>query len=401
VGSRASGPAPVQLRSLSVTANYFDVFGIHAALGRLVSQDDQAPGHSPVALLGHAVWTSQFGADPGVIGRIVRLRGESFTVIGVLPEGGTADWSYTEVWVPLILEPDTLNRTYRSLTIYGKLKPSIAIESALANMTTIEARLAQSYPVSNKGWSVAVVPYAEWLVSKPLRQSLYVLFGPVVVVLLIGCVNLAGIALARGAAREREVAVRAALGGSRRRLLQQFLIEHVVLSCGGGIVGLGVGYAAMAALRAWLPAHGTPGQIPPGATVTLDGRVLAFTLAISVGSGMLFGLIPALNATHLDLAAAIKEGGCHGGSSSRHFALRRGFVRGGGGPGVRPALGRRSARSELDLTSTDQHGLRPDERDDGDGAPLGERRVQSPGRAKSLLCDGGSDEEDPCRERWI
>ncbi len=246
---------PVQLRASHVSAPYFDIFGIKAALGRTFAADEDQRGKEHVAVLSHVLWVSQFGADPALVGRTILLDGESYTVVGVLPEGGAFDRAYNQIWLPLAFQPENMTRNFHWFVAFAKLKRGIAIEQARTQMDAIGARIAQQYPDSNKGWGVTIERYADTIVDTNLRQSLYVLLAAVGMMLLIGCTNLANLTLARGAAREREVAVRSALGAGRQRLIRQFLTENVLLALAGGVLGLAVGYATMAALKASDPAR--------------------------------------------------------------------------------------------------------------------------------------------------
>lgn len=306
---------PVQLRSAQVSAHYFDIFGVQAALGRTFSADEDQRGQELVAVLSHALWVSQFGADSKLIGRTIRLDGEAYTVIGVLPEASAFNRANAQIWIPLVFRAQNMTRNFHWFGSFGKLKRGVTIENARAQMDAIGAAIAQDHPDSNKGWGVVVERYSEVLVDSNLRQSLYVLLAAVAMVLLIGCVNLANLTLARGAAREREIALRSALGARRGRLIRQFLTESVLLSLAGGLLGLGIGYVCMAALRGALPPHSLPREV----NVTMDGRVMLFTLAISGLTGILFGLAPALGATGTNLATALKEGarGAIGGARRR------------------------------------------------------------------------------------
>lgn len=295
---------PIQLRATHVSAHYFDIFGIKPTLGRTFAVDEDQRGNERVALLSHALWLSQFGGDSKLIGRTIRLDGEAYTVIGVLPAGGTFDRAYNQLWMPLAFQPENMTRNFHWFGSYAKLKSGVTLQKARAQMDAIGARIAQEYPDSNKGWGVVVERYADVLVNADLRQSLYVLLAAVSMVLLIGCANLANLTLARAAAKEREVAVRSALGASRQRLVRQFLTENVLLSLVGGLLGVGVAYSTMAALKAALPPYALPAEV----NVTMDVRVLLFALAISMLTGVLFGLAPALGATKTNLVVSLKEG---------------------------------------------------------------------------------------------
>jgi predicted permease len=296
---------PVQLRGGRVSTHYFDIFGIKPPLGRTFTPGEDQPGKDHVAVLSHALWISQFGADPKIVGRPILLDGVPTTVIGVLPAGGAFDRAFTQIWRPLAFEPDNMTRNFHWFGSFARLKRGVTLEQARAQMDTIGARIARDFPDSNKGWGVAVDLFSETIVGRQLRQSLYVLLAAVGMVLLIGCANLANLALARGTAREREVAIRSSLGAGRWRLVRQFLTESVLVSLTGGVLGVALGFVTMAGLRAALP----PFSLPREASVTIDVRVLAFALVLSVVTGVLFGLAPAIQATRPNLAGSMKEGG--------------------------------------------------------------------------------------------
>ncbi|MBV9504336.1 MAG: ABC transporter permease [Acidobacteriia bacterium] len=296
---------PVQLRGARVSAHYFDVFGVKPALGRAFAEGEDQLGKDHVVVLSHVLWQSQFGGDPGLLGRSIRLDGEPYTVIGILPAGSSFDRGFMQIWRPLAFKPENMTRNFHWMGAVGKLKAEVTLKQARAQMDTIGARIAHDYPESNKGWGVAVDRYSEVLLGPNQRQSLYILMGSVGMILLIGCANLANLTLARGAAREREVAIRSALGAGRRRLVRQFLTENVMLSTAGGLLGIGVGYVTMRAIEAAVPPYSMPSEVD----VTLDGRVLLFSLVLSIVTGLLFGLAPAFGVTRADLANSLKEGG--------------------------------------------------------------------------------------------
>ena len=295
---------PVQIRTSRVSAHHFDIFGIKAALGRTFAEGEDQRGKEHVAVLSHVLWVSQFGADPAMVGRKILLDGEPYTVVGVLPGGSAFDRAFNQLWLPLAFQPENMTRNFHWFGAFGKLKSGVTIEQARTQMDAIGARISQAYPDSNKGWGVAIDRYADIIVDTDLRRSLYVLLAAVGMLLLIGCTNLANLTLARGTAREREVAVRSALGAERGRLIRQFLTENVVLALAGGVLGLGVGYATMAALKAAVP----PNSLAREVDVTMDSRVLLFALALSGLTGILFGLAPALGVTNINLVVSLKEG---------------------------------------------------------------------------------------------
>ena len=295
---------PVQLRGGWVSPEYFQIFGVHAVLGRTLASGEDHPGKNNVVVLSHVLWQTQFGSDPKWIGAIIRLNGEPYTVAGVLPAGGSFDRLAAQFYTPLVLfKPENMTRNFHWMISFAKLKPGVTLAAARQQMDAIGARIAQDYPDSNKGWGIDVENYADILVGSSLKQSLYILLAAVVMVLLITCANIANLMLVRGAARDREIAIRSALGGERGRILRQFLTESVLLSACGGILGLGLGYAGMAALRVAIP----PNTLPAEANVTLDLRVLLFTFALSVLTGIVFGLAPAIVVTRGGVAGVMKD----------------------------------------------------------------------------------------------
>ena len=249
--------------------------------------------------------------------RTITLDDRPHTVIGVLPEGGAFDRAANQIWRPLAFEPSNMTRDFHWLSSVARLKAGVSVSQAQAAMNVIGARIAQDFPASNKGWGVLVESYASTLVGPEMRTGLLVLISATGLVLLIGCANLANLALARGVSREREVVVRASLGAGRWRLIRQFLTEHVVLSVGGGVLGIGVGYAMLKWIQSLLPEFALAREF----NVTLDPRVLLFALVVSTLTGIVFGLAPALQATKPDLAAAMKEEsrGSSGGASRRRL----------------------------------------------------------------------------------
>jgi putative ABC transport system permease protein len=226
-------------------------------------------------------------------------------VVGVLPKGGPFDRASAQLWTPLVFQPSDLRRDFRWLGASAKLKPGVTLEQARAEMDVIGRRLADAHTDSNKGRSVAVDRLAHVLISPDLRTAVNVLFAGTGLVLLIGCANLANLALARSIAREREAAVRAALGASRWRLAQQCLTEHVVLSVCGGVAGAGVAYLMMKWILSLIP----PSAIPPAVDIGMDTSALLFTLVVALGTGVLFGIVPALRSMSPTLVGVLKHGG--------------------------------------------------------------------------------------------
>jgi putative ABC transport system permease protein len=313
---------PIQLRGARMSAHGFDILGVQAVLGRTFAADEDQPGKSKVAVLSNALWVSQFGSDPTIVGRVIQLDNEPHVVIGVLPAGSAFDRTFAQIFRPLVFEPQNMTRNFHWFGAMGLLKPGVTVEKAKAEMDAIGQRIARDYPDSNKGWSVAVDPLAEVVVGQQMKKSLYVLLAAVGMVLLIGCANLANLTLARGTVREREVAIRVSVGASRWRLIQQFLTESVLLSLLGGALGVALGYALIAGLKAALP----PFSLPPEATIRLDSRVLLFAIGLSILTGLVFGLAPAIQATRSDLAGSMKEGSRGSSTGGAKHRLRSALV---------------------------------------------------------------------------
>jgi putative ABC transport system permease protein len=299
------GSEPVQLRGARVSAAYFNVFRIKPALGRAFLPGEDQLGKHQVAIISHALWESQFGSDPGIINRVVQLDGQPHTIVGVLPQGSAFDRAAAQIWRPLAFLPSNMTRDFHWLTSFARLKDGVTLEQAQASMNVIGARIAKDFPASNKGWGVIIENYASTIVGQDMRTALLVLMSSTGLVLLIGCANLANLALARGVSREREVVVRASLGAGRWRLIRQFLTENVVLSLCGGVLGIAVGYATMKGIQLMIPEFAFAREI----NVEMDTRVLVFAIAVSVFTGLLFGMAPALQATRPDLASSMKEEG--------------------------------------------------------------------------------------------
>ena len=301
------GSEPVVIRGARVSPHYFDIFGVTPAAGRTFLPGEDQPGNDRVVLLSHVLWESRFGSDPAMLGRDILLNGEPHTVVGILEKDSPFDRASAQIWKPLSFQPANMTRDFRWLGASARLKPNVTLENARAEMNVIAQRLGSAYPDSNKGWGVAVDPLADVLIGPQLHSAVTVLFAATVFVLLIGCANLANLALARSFSREGEIAVRAALGASRWRLVRQLLIENVLISACGGILGVVIGYAMLKWIESLIP----PYTLPPAVDIRLDTSVLLFTLTASIVTGLLFGAAPAVQTTNPGLVGALKEGG-HG-----------------------------------------------------------------------------------------
>jgi len=308
-----------------VSANYFDVLGVKPVMGRTFRPDeDQGSGGHPVAVLSHAAWTGVFNADPGIINRVITLNNQPFTVIGVAARNFKGTFTLANpdlIWIPSSMARQVLTGTFleffesrRALlaNAVGRLKPGVSIEQAETAMKTIASRLAAEYPDANERRSVQLAPLTAAALGinqqDQFRLAGGVLMTVVGLVLLIACVNLANLLLARGGAREREVGIRTALGARRSRLIRQLLTESLVLSFLGGAVGLIIAYWGRALLWSMRP----PFLDANAVNLSLDPRVLAFTAGISIVTGLLFGLIPALKFSSPNLNDTLKAGGRSG-----------------------------------------------------------------------------------------
>ena len=299
------GSEPIQLRGALVSAGYFKVFGAEPELGRTFLPGEDELGKHHVAVISHAVWASQFGSDPSIATRTVLLNNEPHTIVGVLPARSAFDRAPVQIWRPLAFRPSNMTRDFHWMISFARLKDGVTLAQARANMDAIGKRIENDFPASNKGWGVVVEPYAETLINPQARTIILLLLSSTGFLLLIGCANLANLALARGVSREREVVVRASLGAGRWDLIRQFLTENVLLSICGGLFGLAIGYGLMKAMGLMLP----PFTLPREVNASIDARVLLFALIVSIATGILFGMAPALQATKPDLAAAMKEEG--------------------------------------------------------------------------------------------
>ena len=279
---------PVRLNGLLVSADYFKVFGVSAATGRTFVAADEAEGAAPVVVLSHAFWQDRFGGDPGILHRPILLDGEAHQVVGVLPRG-SFDRESSVFWKPLLFAPDQRTRNYHWLGAVGRIRAGLTLEQAQAEMQAVSASLKPLQPPFKKDWSVALDPLAGQQVGDTLRRSITMAFGAVVLVLFLAAANIANLLLAKGVSRRREMAVRAAIGAGRGRLIAQVLTESLVLCVIGAIAGIGLAYLMITAA---IPLFGR--SIPATASVSLDLRVLGFTAAVAIGISLVVGLLPAL-----------------------------------------------------------------------------------------------------------
>jgi putative ABC transport system permease protein len=314
---------PTTLRGAKVSAPFFSLIGAKPALGRIFTEADDKPGAAPVVVLGHSVWLNQFGSDAAIIGKPLLLSGARYEVVGVLAPGVEYFSKPMDVYVPVGLSasnPAWMDRSrHFSLRVLARLRPGVSVAAARAEMATISKRLELAYPKTNTGLGTAITSVNDRRLGD-LRPALYTLLAAVGLVLLIACANVTNLMLTRQASRQREIAIRAAMGAGRRRVLRQLLTESVLLSIFGGAAGLLLAYWGIPALIQLAPQ-----DIPRLAETRVDSGVILFTFGASVLAGILFGIGPALQASKLDLSGALKESGRGSMSGPARQRLRSGL----------------------------------------------------------------------------
>lgn len=310
---------PEQVSGCLVTSDFFRVLGTLPAQGRTFETRDTEPGAEPVVILSQNLWKKRFGANPEIIGKKISLSKQPYQVIGVMPASASFP-KYAEIWVPLAMAPGLKQDRYsRFLGVIGALKPEKTIDQAQAELTAIAARLEAQYPATDKGWSLNAI-YTKELLTRDVQAALWTFFAAVGFVLLIACVNIASLLLNRAEDRRKEFAIRTALGASWWRTIQQMLVESLVLSVTGGVLGLGLA----AWLLSWLVTQ-TAAPIPRLREVSLDPSVVGFTFGVTLAVALGFGLIPAIQGGIKNLNQWLKEGGEKGATAGRNW-LRSGLV---------------------------------------------------------------------------
>jgi len=320
------GGEPERVGVVLASASLFPLLGVQPAAGRTYGAEDDRDGAPLVALLGYGFWQRRFGGDASVVGRALTVNGQPVTVVGVLPQGFDFDfpidfgWTGTQdMWMPFRFNAEARTFTGRYLQVVGRLKRGVTFQQSQDRMTALARQLEQDFPRSQTGWGVNVVLLDEQIVGD-VRKALLLILGAVTFLLLIACANVANLQLARSIDRRQELTLRAALGASRWAIIRQLLIESGLRAGVGGVLGAALAWAAVQGLIALSP------DIPRLEDVTVDGLVLAFALVMSMGSGLLFGLAPALRATKLELGTALKEGGARGGGGLSVMRARNGLV---------------------------------------------------------------------------
>jgi predicted permease len=318
--SLTAATQPEQVEAEPCTPGFLHVLGQPILLGRDFLPEEGQVGKDLEVILTYRLWQNRFGGDKSIIGQHVRLDGEQYTVVGILAPGAT-DRVQSELYIPLAFKPEQLNHEFHWLLVMARLKPGVTIAQANADMDSVAKRIAEVYPKSNQGWSATVEPLQNNFLERDVRRALWMLLGAVGFVLLIACANVANLLLARGTARQKEVAVRASLGATRAQLFSQFLTESLALAAIGGALGIALAWALLKVIMAMIPQF----TLPSEADVRLNIPVLLFTLGATMLAGILFGCAPALQAARLNLNETLKEGG-RGGTSAGKNRVRHALV---------------------------------------------------------------------------
>ena len=308
---------PTQYKGSQLTSNAFSIIGQKPIAGRDFLPEDARPGAPPVAILSYGLWESRYGKALSIVGETIRINEVPTVVIGIMPPSMQFPGS-SQLWMPVVPAGDWERREYRRLTMFGRLAQNASLESARVEMIALASRLATQYPATNKDIGAQVETYNDYFTDSDTRLVFLALLGAVGFVLLIACANVANLLLARAVGRAREVSLRTALGAGRWRIMRQLLVESILLSVAGGILGSLAGVWGVRVFQKTLIPEDTPAYL----TFTMDSQVLAYLAAITVGTGILFGLAPALRLSRLDIHAVLKDGGqgAIAGTRGRHFS---------------------------------------------------------------------------------
>jgi putative ABC transport system permease protein len=316
------GEEPVRLRGATVSWNLFPMLGIRPFLGRTFREDEDKPGAPGTVLLGYDVWVQRFSSDRGVIGRTIQVNARPHTVVGVMPPR-FAFPENQELWIPIAPIQHNTPRSERGLAVFGRLKNGVSIDQARTELNTVAARLAETYPVTNKGWTATLTVLRDEFIPPDIKLITLTMMGAVTFVLLIACANVANLMLARATGRHREIAVRSALGAGRGRMIRMLLTESVILALIGGVFGIGVAFLGIRLLDAAMPPDG---GIPYYIDWKIDGDALIYMVIISIVTGIVFGLAPALQSVRGNLGSALREGSRGAGAGAVRNRLRNALV---------------------------------------------------------------------------
>jgi putative ABC transport system permease protein len=315
-----SGNPPILVSGAGITPNFFDTFRLRPEIGRFFLAAEFRPGGDRVTILSHEIWQTRFGGEAGMVGKAIRLNGETYVVVGVAP----ADfefWGRVDAWMPLALTGGELDRQIRDLLVVGRTKPDVTAAGAREEMRTRAARVAQESPQTNKQWSALTQDFKEALAGPGVSLMLVLLFTTVCIVLLMACANVANLLLARGTTRQKEIAVRIALGASRWRVMRQLLVETLLFALMGGALGLLLAFGAVRYL-ATLPVLQAPGLAP----IEINHVVLGFAAALCLAATVLSGLVPAWQTAAANLLEHVKASGRTAVGGRSQNRLRNGFV---------------------------------------------------------------------------
>ncbi len=323
------GNHPESIDGIKASLDMLPLFGVQPLMGRFFTADEMRPGHDQVAILGHRLWQTRYGADPAILGKTIRLDEKAYTIVGVMPARFRFTWDQEMgVFAPLALTPEELSEkgraTSRDLETQARLQPNVSVKQAQAAMDTLAANLATEHPDADKGWGFKVEPL-HGAYYRHIGQPLLIMSGAVLFVLLIACSNVANLLLARATVRRREIAIRAAVGATRRRLITQLLTESVVLAVIGGVLGLLLAYIGDRILTLEM-AHYRRFSVPNAAVIDLDWRVLLFAMGLTLVTGIIFGLAPAWIASGTDINESLRESGANSAAESGRRNLRNGLV---------------------------------------------------------------------------
>jgi putative ABC transport system permease protein len=318
--SLSSDDAPVPVIGAAVSSDFFSVLRTNPGLGRTFVPEEEQLGRNQVVVLGYGLWQRAYGGDPNLVGQTLTLESQKFTVIGIMPQGFQFPQE-AELWVPLAWdENERQTRVIHDYGVIGRLKPEVSVAKAQAEMSTISSRLEEQYPEANRGWGALVIPLQEDLIGD-LRTALLVLFSAVGFVLLIACANVANLMLARGANRQKELAIRIALGAARGRIVRQLLTESLLLAAIGGFIGL-----LLASWGSGLLVQLSSGNLPIPGEIGIDKWALGFTLAVSFGAGIVAGIAPAFQLSASDTSETLKQGTGRTGGSATKQRTRKALV---------------------------------------------------------------------------